>query len=187
MTPSNIPFETADDVLRFWFEETPPELWFEKNDAFDATIVARGMVLHERAAAGGLSAWRDSADGALAEIITLDQFPRNMFRESPRSYATDPLARECAEAALARGFDQALEPVQRPFMYLPLQHSEDPADQERQVALFEAHGNADSLKWAVHHKVIVDRFGRFPHRNALLGRESTPEELAFLKEPNSSF
>jgi len=182
-----VPLESADDVLRFWFDETPAVKWFEQDDVFDSCVRARGMTLFEQAADLKLAPWRDDARGALAEIILLDQFPRNMFRGSPRTYATDGLALMCAEYALGQGFDQALSPMQRRFFYLPFQHSENTDDQARQAALFAALDDAETYKWSLRHQEIVDRFGRFPHRNAVLGRETTSEEAAFLLEPNSSF
>jgi len=181
------PLQSADDVLRFWFDETPAIKWFEKDDVFDGCVRARGMALHEQAADLKLASWREDARGALAEVVLLDQFPRNMFRGSPRAYATDDLALKCAEYALDQGFDQALPSMQRRFFYLPFQHSENTEDQARQAALFAALDDAETYKWALRHQEIVDRFGRFPHRNAVLGRETKSEEAAFLLEPHSSF
>lgn len=174
-------------VLDYWFGELKPEAWFRKDAAVDSDIRRRFAALHGRlAAAGGLAA-DATADEALATVIALDQFPRNMYRDSPRMFESDALALAVSQAAIARGLDTALTPTQRQFLYMPFQHSEDKTVQARSVALFAALGNANNLKFAERHKEIVDRFGRFPHRNATLGRVSTPEELAFLKEPNSSF
>jgi len=167
------------DIVAFWLD-AGPKRWFEKEEAFDAEIRGRFLATHEAAAAGKLSAWADTPDGALALLILLDQFPRNMFRGSARSFATDPAALGVAKAAIARGFDQAMPMPQRQFFYLPLMHSEDLDDQERCVALYRALGDADLSKWADLHADIIRRFGRFPHRNAVLGRTTTPEEQAFL-------
>ncbi|HEU5272563.1 MAG TPA: DUF924 family protein, partial [Xanthobacteraceae bacterium] len=145
----------------------------------DADIRTRFLATYEAAAAGRL-AWDETADGALALLIVLDQFPRNMFRGSARAFAADPLARTIASRAIERGFDQAAAPSERSFFYLPFEHSEALADQERCIALNRAAGDADALKWAEQHADIIRRFGRFPHRNKALGRATTPEEQAFL-------
>jgi uncharacterized protein (DUF924 family) len=169
---------TARDVVTFW-REAGPERWFEKDTAFDEDIRRRFLATHEAAAAGKLREWENTAEGALALLILLDQFPRNMFRNSARAYATDPLARAVAAGALVKGFDSVF-PDLRSFFYLPFEHSEDLADQERALALYKAAGDTDNLKWAEIHADIIRRFGRFPHRNAVLGRATTPEEQAFL-------
>jgi uncharacterized protein (DUF924 family) len=166
------------DVLAFW-RAAGPDKWFTKDAAFDDAIRTRFLATYEKAAASAL-AWDDSADGALALLIVLDQFPRNMFRGSARAFAADTLAREVATRAIARGFDQRIEVAERGFFYLPFEHSEALADQERCVALNRASGDADALKWAELHADIIRRFGRFPHRNAVLGRATTPDEQAFL-------
>ncbi len=173
------PRQSAEDVLAFW-RAAGPERWFEPDEAFDAVIRDRFAATYEDAAAGLLSAWEDSPESALALVIVLDQFPRNMFRLSARSFAADPLARGVAGRAIARGFDQRVAMPQRSFFYLPFEHSEELADQERAVALMGATGDADLLKWAELHADIVRRFGRFPHRNAILARTTTPEEQTFL-------
>ena len=170
---------TAADVVAFW-REAGPDRWFEKDAAFDAEIRRRFLALHEQAAAGKLSAWEQNAEGALALLILLDQFPRNMFRGDKRTFATDPLARAVTAGALVRGFDSQVPAGLRGFFYLPFEHSEEMADQERGIALYKAAGDADGLKWAEVHADIIRRFGRFPHRNAVLGRTTTPEEQAFL-------
>lgn len=167
------------DLVSFWREAGHPK-WFGKDDAFDAEIRRRFLATHEAAAAGRLAHWEAAPEGALALLLALDQFPRNLFRGDARIYATDPQARAVAVRALDRGFDREVEPALRAFFYLPFMHSEDLADQERCVALYRAAGDADGLKWAEHHADIVRRFGRFPHRNVLLGRATTPEEQAFL-------
>jgi uncharacterized protein (DUF924 family) len=189
----------VDDVLNFWFGPPsepahirPRALWFERDEAFDAECTRRFQEAYEQAAAGALDSWRDEPRGALALLLLLDQLPRNVFRGSPRAYATDERAREVARQALARGLDVPLPPVWRWFFYLPFMHSEDLQDQRRSVALIEplTWENADSAityESARRHHDIVARFGRFPHRNAALGRESTPEEVTFLQEPDSAF
>lgn len=169
----------AADVVSFW-KEAGPERWFNKNAAFDKEIRERFFDTYEAAAAGKLSDWEQSAQGALALLILLDQFPRNMFRGDARAFATDPLARAITAGAIIRGFDGQAPKELRSFFYLPFEHSEDLADQERCIALNKATGDADGLKWAEIHANIIRRFGRFPHRNAALGRTTTPEEQAFL-------
>jgi uncharacterized protein (DUF924 family) len=172
--------QTAEDVLAFW-SEAGSDRWYERDEAFDAAIRERFAAVYQDAASGLLSGWEDSPEGALALVIVLDQFPRNMFRGSARSFAADPLARAVAERAIARGFDRQVEMPARAFFYLPFEHSEALADQERAVALMRATGDAGLLKWAELHADIIRRFGRFPHRNALFGRTTTPEEQAFLE------
>lgn len=171
----------AQAVLDFWFKETAPARWWKVDPGFDRLIAERFGELHAQAARCELFAWRQTPEGRLAEIIVLDQFPRNMFRNDARAFSTDALARDVATRAIAEGRDQRIEQGMRAFMYLPFEHSEDMADQERSVALFEPLG-ADSLKWAVLHADIIRKFGRFPHRNTVLGRATTPDEAAFLDE-----
>jgi uncharacterized protein (DUF924 family) len=168
------------EVLRFW-RDAGPDRWFAADTAFDAEIRSRFLPTYERAAAGQLAEWEVSPDGALALTIVLDQFSRNMFRGDARTYAADPLARTVADRALARGFDARVAASDRPFFYLPFMHSEHLPDQERCVALYRAHGDAEGLKYALHHADIIGRFGRFPHRNAVLGRASTEAESKFLQ------
>ncbi len=170
---------SAEDVLTFW-RAAGHERWFKHDDAFDAAIRTRFAATYEDAAAGRLRAWEDTPQSALALVIVLDQFPRNMFRGSARAFATDALARVAAERAITRDFDQKIAMPERVFFYLPFEHSEALADQERSVALIGATGDADLLKWAELHADIIRRFGRFPHRNALLGRTATANEQAFL-------
>jgi uncharacterized protein (DUF924 family) len=177
----------SSDVIEFWFAEASRERWFEATPDFDREIGARFRPLYEEAAAGKLEHWRDSADGCLALCLLLDQFPRNMFRGEARKFATDALARDVALSALARNFDQALPPERRLFLYLPLEHSEELGHQNRCVALIETLNDPKLLDYAVRHQKIVERFGRFPHRNRFLGRATTPEEEDGLKEPDSSF
>jgi uncharacterized protein (DUF924 family) len=166
------------DVVEFWVE-AGPRRWFTKNDHFDAEISRRFEALHHSAARRELDGWAGEADGALALLLLLDQFPRNMFRGSAHAFATDPLARHVARAAIDAGFDRAVDPALRNFFYLPFEHSEALADQDRSVALC-ADSNESDRHWAMLHRDIIQRFGRFPHRNAELGRESTAEEAAFL-------
>jgi uncharacterized protein (DUF924 family) len=169
----------ASDIVSFW-REAGPDRWFNKDAAFDKEIVGRFLGAHEAAAAGTLSAWEQSAQGTLALLILLDQFPRNMFRAEARAFATDALARAVAAGGIVRGFDAQVPTEMRGFFYLPFEHSENLADQERGIAFYKASGDADGLKWAEIHADIIRRFGRFPHRNAVLGRATTPEEQAFL-------
>jgi len=166
-------------VLAFW-RAAGPDKWFTKDAAFDDAIRARFLAAYE-SAAGGRLAWDDTPEGALALVIVLDQFPRNMFRGSARAFAADPLARKIAARAIDRGFDQRFTVPERGFFYLPFEHSEALADQERCIALNRASHDADAIKWAELHADVIRRFGRFPHRNKVLGRVTTPEEHAFLE------
>lgn len=170
---------SPQSVVAFW-TDAGPQKWFAKDDAFDRDIRDRFLVTHEAAAQGRLSDWENNAEDALALLILLDQFPRNMFRGSARTFATDPLARDIAARAIDRGFDRAVPDNMRNFFYLPFQHSETLADQERGLALYRAWGDADNIKWADIHADIIRKFGRFPHRNDVLGRQTTAEEQAFL-------
>ena len=169
----------AADVVDFW-RVAGAEKWFGKDAAFDADFRDRFLAAHEAAASGALDSWAETADGALALMILLDQFPRNAFRGTARMFATDAKALVLADAAIGAGLDAEVEPALRAFLYLPFEHSEALADQDRAVALFRPLG-ADLLHWAEVHRDIIVRFGRFPHRNAVLGRSSTVEELAFLE------
>jgi uncharacterized protein (DUF924 family) len=173
----------ADAVLKFWFGRER-KAWFEKNPAFDEEIRERFLPDYELGAAGLLGSWRQAPARCLALVVLLDQFPRNMFRDSARAFAADPLARDAARTILARGWDQAMTPDERMFAYLPFEHSEALQDQELSLKLFE--GN-DNFEWARKHWEIIRRFGRFPHRNAALGRASTSEEIEFLRQPGSGF
>lgn len=180
--------ETITEILDFCFAEGPVKRWFVKDPAFDEAVRARLAGLHDAAVAGQLYDWRETPAGCVALCILLDQVPRNVFRGMAAAFASDPQARAVARHALAQGFDRDLPQAQRLFLYLPLEHSEDLADQERSVQLI---GTLDEVpEWrdyAIRHRDIVARFGRFPHRNAALGRVSTPEEEAFLTQPGSSF
>jgi uncharacterized protein (DUF924 family) len=189
----------AAAVLDFWYQpdeegrwrNTPREQWFRKDAAFDAAIRERFGAPIARALAGGLGEWCTLPQGALARVLVLDQFTRNAFRGTADAFAGDARALATANAALAQGFDRDLAPVERWFLYMPFEHSESLADQERAVALFETlaaqTGLEGPLEWARKHEAIIRRFGRFPHRNDILGRVSTPEEAAFLQTPGSSF
>ena len=165
-------------VLAFW-REAGPERWFRKDEAFDEDFRRRFLAAHEAAARGELEAWSGSAEGALALLILLDQFPRNAFRDAPRMFATDSQARTVAKQAVGAGFDRAFEPDLRHFFYLPFMHSEQIADQDVCVRLAGELGG-ESERYALHHRSIIERFGRFPHRNKVLGRADTPQEQAFL-------
>lgn len=175
------------DVLTFWFEELTPKDWFMKNEALDKAIAARFLPLLETGAQSALFDWRDTAEGRLAEIIVLDQFSRNIYRDTPKAFAQDPLALALAQEAVAQGFDRELDVVHRAFMYMPYMHSESLAVHEEAVKLFNQPGLENNYEFELKHKAIIDRFGRYPHRNAILGRESTDEEVQFLTEPGSSF
>lgn len=170
---------SATDVVSFW-QKAGPDRWFKKDPAFDDEIRERFIATHEAAAAGQLSDWEQSAQGALALLILLDQFPRNIFRGDARAFATDPLARAIAAGAIIRGFDSLVPKEMRGFFYLPFEHSENLADQERCIAFHKAIDDTEGLKWAEIHADIIRRFGRFPHRNTALGRTTTAEEQAFL-------
>ncbi|NVJ65311.1 MAG: DUF924 domain-containing protein [Gammaproteobacteria bacterium] len=176
----------AIEVNNFWFNEIPAKNWWVKDPKFDQALRERFLTLHSQAMAGELAHWRQSPQGRLAEIIVLDQFSRNMFRDSPAAFASDPLALCLSQTAIATGDDLKLSSIERQFLYMPFMHSESKLIHAQAEKLFKQlpeHGYDFELK----HKVIIDRFGRYPHRNKILGRESTPEELEFLQQPNSSF
>ena len=170
------------EIVDFW-RDAGPRLWFARNDAFDAEIRDRFEAVQQAAGRGDYGDWIDTAEGALALVLLLDQFPRNLYRGAPQAFATDPLARVTASRAIARSHDLATDPSLRAFFYMPFEHGEDPADQDRAVALMQALGDADYLRYAELHRAVILRFGRFPHRNAILGRESTAEEIAYLAGP----
>ena len=188
----------AADILEFWFG-TPDDpswgknrkAWWCKDADFDDEIRGRFLATHQAAARGDLDSWTRTAAGSLALLILLDQFPRNLFRGEARAYNTDSKARAVAQAAIDQGFEDGLTEIQRWFVYMPFQHSEGLDDQLHSLTLYdrlsEGGDNADTKKSAQRHYAIVARFGRFPHRNSVLGRSSSEEELAFLKEPDSSF
>ncbi|MFL6662588.1 MAG: DUF924 family protein [Rhizobacter sp.] len=190
----SLPSGEAREVLDFWFgtEGATRDEWFRKDAAFDAVIRERFGALVERALAGELVDWGGAPASALARVLLLDQFTRNAFRDSPRAFAGDAQALAAARAMVAAGHDMALPPVQRSFVYLPFEHAEDLAAQDEGVKLFaalaaESPAQADYLDYARRHRDIVARFARFPHRNAVLQRVSTPEEIEFLRQPGSSF
>jgi uncharacterized protein (DUF924 family) len=171
---------TPQTVVDFWFDPANRYGWFRATPAFDAELVRHFEPAVGTALAGGLADWKETAQGALALVILLDQMPLNMYRGEARSFAGEAPAREVALAAIERGFDRELEAERRAFLYLPFMHSESLDDQDRAVALFEAAGLTENLRWARHHREIVHRFGRFPHRNAILGRTSTDAERQWL-------
>lgn len=185
MIDANTPTQTIDEVLAFWFAD--PTRWWKKDPAFDAEVQGRFLALHDAIMRGEREDWLATPRGALAYVVVLDQFSRNMFRGTGRMFASDARALAAARRALARGDDRALAADERIFLYMPFMHSEDIADQDRCVALFTASPSEEQLRYAEMHRDIIRRFGRFPHRNALLGRASTPEEEEFLKQPGSSF
>lgn len=183
---------TPDEVLHFWFAGDPAarrKVWFQKDAEFDTSCTKFADALRD-ARAGALDHWADTPRGALALIILLDQFSRNLHRDSPEAFAADAKARDIARAAVTKGLDGSLGPVERMFVYLPFEHSEHLADQDESVRLFEALRGSlgdDTVKYAEDHRDVIRRFGRFPHRNAALGRTSTADELAYLAEPGAGF
>lgn len=188
-----------EEILTFWFGEIRDEpsyfeeygpRWFVQNADFDREIVRRFQADYELAAHGQLTHWTETARGGVALILVLDQFPRNMFRNDPRAFATDLLAQQIAEQMIAAGLERQLRLIERYFVYVPFMHSEDRAHQQRSVMLFQQLAEERAYfdtSYAVRHREVIDRFGRFPHRNTVLGRTSTPAELAFLKQSGSSF
>jgi uncharacterized protein (DUF924 family) len=184
----------AQDILDFWFGagDRPRAEWFRKDPAFDAAVRERFGPLIEQALQRGIDDWAHSPQPALARIVVLDQFTRNVFRDTPAAFAGDALALAAAQELVAGGQDRRLAPLQRWFVYLPFEHAEDRAAQQESMRLFgllaaEHPERADALEWARRHQVVIERFGRFPHRNAILGRASSAEEAAFLRQPGSSF
>ncbi|MBA2352693.1 MAG: DUF924 family protein [Burkholderiales bacterium] len=183
-----------DDIILFWFGDdvgTAREQWFAKSAAFDAEVRNRFLADYNAAILNQLDNWRRSARGSLAFVLLTDQFPRNMFRGERAAFASDPLALTAAMEAVGNQLDRELAPLQRAFLYLPFEHSESLADQDRAVELFETmraeFGMASMIDYAHRHRKVIARFGRFPHRNKILGRASTPDEEMFLREPGSSF
>ncbi|MEM1052892.1 MAG: DUF924 family protein [Pseudomonadota bacterium] len=177
----------SDDVLDFWFKELRPIDWFAKSDELDAQITTRFQTTHKQLADNTSDCFLGSPKEAFAAIILFDQFSRNLFRGHRRSFASDPLALAIARGMLGKGWDQEILREQRIFVYLPFEHSEDMADQDTSVALIEALGNEQFTRYAYAHRDVIIRFGRFPHRNAILGRKSTDEEEAYLAQPGSGF
>jgi uncharacterized protein (DUF924 family) len=175
------------ELLHFWFATAGRERWFAVDPAFDREVAARFGDLPAEATAGQLDHWRAEARGALALCLVLDQLPRNLWRGTARAFATDAQARQVARGALAAGFDRGFRPEERLFFYLPFEHSEALADQDRSVELVGSLGDSEWLDHARRHRAVIRRFGRFPHRNKALGRASTPAELAYLQESGSSF
>jgi len=175
------------EIIHFWFDEIDTSLWFKKNEEFDQQLRDRFSTVHRSAACGELYSWRSNPEGRLAEIIVLDQFSRNMFRDSDQAFAYDAIALVLSQVAVEAGDDKRIEASHRAFMYMPFMHSESPVIHEQAVKLFSQPGLERNLEFEMKHKAIIDRFGRYPHRNAVLGRTSTAEELEFLQQPGSSF
>ena len=174
-------------VIDFWFEEIDKKQWWTKDSDFDELIRVRFSAIHNQASNNELFDWRSSPEGSLAEIIILDQFSRNMYRDTPQSFAYDALALALSQHAISKQFDAQLTTEKRSFLYMPFMHSESSLIHKEAVKLFEILGSPQNLAFEHKHKIIIDRFGRYPHRNAILGRESTEEEIEFLKQPNSGF
>jgi uncharacterized protein (DUF924 family) len=181
------PTTAFQEVLRFWFDDITPPQWWKVDADFDLLIATRFGALHRQAAQGELLGWRTEAKGRLAEIIVLDQFSRNIHRNTPLAFAQDPMALVLAQEAVAGGALEQLSAVERTFACMPYMHSESVRVHEEAERLFRANGVQDNLDFELRHKAIIDRFGRYPHRNAVLGRVSTPEETEFLKQPGSRF
>jgi uncharacterized protein (DUF924 family) len=178
---------SPEAILHFWFTELTPKQHYAKDAALDETIRTRFDATLTAAARCELFAWRETPEGRLAEVLVLDQFSRNVHRDTPRAFAQDALALSLAQELVASGQDRSLPLAQRSFAYMPYMHSESALVNAQAVELFSQPGLEDTLRFELRHKEIIDRFGRYPHRNALLGRESSPEELAFLSEPGSGF
>ncbi|HTN95247.1 MAG TPA: DUF924 family protein [Gallionella sp.] len=176
-----------EEILKFWFEEIEPAQWWKKDVDFDRSLIQRFSDIHARAARCELFDWRVNSRGRLAEIIVLDQFSRNMFRDTPLAFACDPLALALAQEAVSARADEALSPAQRSFLYMPYMHSESLKIHGIAVELFRRNGIQGNLDFEIKHKNIIERFGRYPHRNGILGRASTEEEIEFLKQPGSGF
>ncbi len=174
--------DTQGDILNFWFVETQPSLWFQTNPDFDQSIRSRFLEEYQRAFSGKYDEWKSSPDGCLALCLLLDQFPRNMFRGERAAYASDAKAILIAKHCISKGFDQIFQPIKRRFIYLPFEHSETLSDQKRAMDLFETIREDDPVgyEYSLRHFKVIDRFGRFPHRNKILGRDNTPEEEEFL-------
>jgi len=175
------------EILDFWFNPEHQSLWFSKSYTFDQKIRQNFSKVHAQAVQAELWSWRKTADGRLAEIIVLDQFSRNLYRDQPLAFAQDGLALALAQEAISLNLDAQLNPEQRSFLYMPFMHSESKMMHEFALKLFQRLGNPVNLDYEKRHKKIIERFGRYPHRNKILGRESTPEELEFLDQPGSSF
>jgi len=179
--------EMHEAVLQFWFNETEPSQWFGNDPRFDAMIAERFGAVHRSACRCELYAWRNTAEGRLAEVILLDQFSRNIHRGAPESFASDPLALALAQEAVSGGEDATLTTTQRDFLYMPFMHSESLLIHDVAHVLFAGNGAAKTIEFERKHRRIIERFGRYPHRNDVLGRQSTPAEIEFLREPGSGF
>jgi len=178
---------TYQEVLDFWFNEIEPTHWWVKDINFDNEIITRFKEIHNAAIQCELVTWRKTAHGRLAEIIVLDQFSRNMYRDTPKAFASDGIALALAQEAISLGVDKTLKPIEKSFLYMPFMHSESLAIHEEAVVLYTANGIVSNLEFEIKHKEIIERFARYPHRNELLNRISTSEEIKFLTQPNSSF
>ena len=181
--------DTKQEIIRFWFEETSPRQWFQKDDSFDTEIRERFLVTYEMARKDLCADWTRDCDGVLALCLLLDQFPRNMFRDNPKAFETDGKILLIVKEALHKGFVALLNPVKRKFMYMPFMHSENLSDQRKSVSLFEMMKDDDPLsyEYALKHLEVIEKFGRFPHRNQVLGRSSTAEEENYLELPGAGF
>ena len=172
---------TANEIINFWFDEEVKERWFNSNDAFDDRLRTLFEITYQSGVTGELDAWQETPEGALALVILFDQFPLNMYRGDIKSFETEALSREIASRAIGKEFDAEMSPMQKAFLYLPFMHSENIEDQQTGVNLFKAAGLSDNLRFAKHHQNIIKQFGRFPHRNKILGRENTADEERYLK------
>ncbi|WP_446311789.1 DUF924 family protein [Vibrio vulnificus] len=179
--------EMYKEIIDFWFNELEPMQWWQKDEAFDLMIKSRFGELHDKAKSGELASWREIPLGALAEVIILDQFSRNIYRNKPESFTCDSMAVTLTQFAIANGLDSQLSDIQKVFLYMPFMHSESKLIHIEAVKLFESVGIESNIEFEYKHKAIIDKFGRYPHRNEILGRESTEAELEFLKQPNSGF
>jgi uncharacterized protein (DUF924 family) len=178
---------TPNDIIAFWFEEIDPSKWFMKDLEFDQLLINRFSDIHQQASACELFEWRSTAKGCLAEVIILDQFSRNMFRDQPAAFAYDSLALALAQQAISATKDKELSAIERTFLYMPFMHSESLSIHDVAITLFTKNGIQSNLDFEIKHRDIIEQYGRYPHRNAILGRVSSPEEIAFLKQPGSSF
>ena len=177
----------AEEIIKFWFEELTPKQWFNSSEELDAEIWERFGEIHNAAAKGELNSWRSTPEGSLAEIIVLDQFSRNIYRGKPGAFANDLAALVLAQEAIRKGFHIKVETFKRSFFYMPFMHSESLMIHKKAVRLFNEPGMEDYFDYEIKHKEIIERFGRYPHRNEILGRNSTAEEIEFLTQPGSSF
>lgn len=178
---------TPETIIDYWFADGMPPRWFKKDDAFDAELRERFADAYETAASGGYDSWRESAEGTIALVLLLDQIPRNIFRDTPKAFEADAKARELTQRALTYQLDQNLSILQRMFLYMPLMHSESLEEQEQGVQLFTDLGREENIRYAIAHRDVIAKYGRFPHRNAILGRTNTPEEEAYLAQPGTGF